>query len=262
VFNLSEPIFHAAASSFAEFASGRRLYLSCGDSAATDLPDKSVDAVITDPPFFDNVHYSQLADFFFVWQRHILNGNDVQSVVSTRSESEVQHSQADVFTDRLAGVFRECHRVLRDDGLLVFTYHHSRTDGWRCILRALVASGFGVVRVHPVKAEMSVAAPKHLAREPIDLDMIFVCRKRETLEGTDGEAEQLFREAADEARDQLARLRSRDRRVSRNDVRVVLMGQVVARLSRSNGELVLDTLEERVDDAADTLTSKAANSDG
>ena len=43
-------------------------YLSCGDSARTDLPDKSVHLVITDPPFFDNVHYSELADFFHAWQ--------------------------------------------------------------------------------------------------------------------------------------------------------------------------------------------------
>ncbi|WP_296925223.1 hypothetical protein [Thiohalocapsa sp.] len=45
------------------------VYLSCGDSAATDLPDGCVDAVVTDPPFYDNVHYSELADFFHVWQR-------------------------------------------------------------------------------------------------------------------------------------------------------------------------------------------------
>lgn len=44
-------------------------YLSCGSSADTDLRDKSVDLVVTDPPFFDNVHYSELADFFYVWQQ-------------------------------------------------------------------------------------------------------------------------------------------------------------------------------------------------
>jgi putative DNA methylase len=45
------------------------VYLSCGDSSATDIPDRTVDAVVTDPPFYDNVHYSELADFFHVWQR-------------------------------------------------------------------------------------------------------------------------------------------------------------------------------------------------
>ena len=47
----------------------RAIYLSCGDSAATGLPDRSVDLIVTDPPFFDNVHYSELADFFHAWQQ-------------------------------------------------------------------------------------------------------------------------------------------------------------------------------------------------
>ena len=53
----------------------REIYLSCGDSTATGLPAQSIDLVITDPPFFDNVHYSELADFFFAWQRLIQEAN-------------------------------------------------------------------------------------------------------------------------------------------------------------------------------------------
>jgi putative DNA methylase len=47
----------------------RAIHLSCGSSTETGLPDQSVDLVVTDPPFFDNVHYSELADFFFAWQQ-------------------------------------------------------------------------------------------------------------------------------------------------------------------------------------------------
>ena len=67
VYGLSKPLGFDIANSYDEFAQGRRVQLSCGDSGQTDIPDNSVDAVITDPPFFDNVHYSQLADFFHVW---------------------------------------------------------------------------------------------------------------------------------------------------------------------------------------------------
>lgn len=66
VFGLSEKIGAPVADDYAAFAKGARVYLSCGDSGSTDLPDGSVDVVLTDPPFFDNVHYSQLADFFHV----------------------------------------------------------------------------------------------------------------------------------------------------------------------------------------------------
>ena len=45
------------------------IYLSCGDSASTGLPPRSIDLIVTDPPFFDNVHYSELADFFHAWQQ-------------------------------------------------------------------------------------------------------------------------------------------------------------------------------------------------
>ena len=72
VFGLSEPIGYPITESFDAFNAGGRVYLSCGDSGNTELSEGSVDAVITDPPFFDNVHYSQLADFFHVWQQYIL----------------------------------------------------------------------------------------------------------------------------------------------------------------------------------------------
>jgi hypothetical protein len=86
----------------------------------------SIDAVVTDPPFFDNVHYSELADFFYVWQRHILDRVALDESSTTRRGEEVQSTEASEFANRLKAVFEECCRVLRDDGLLVFTYHHSR----------------------------------------------------------------------------------------------------------------------------------------
>jgi hypothetical protein len=49
--------------------------------------------VVTDPPFFDNVHYSQLADFFHVWQRPILGSVGTRELNTTRAEGEVQHSE-------------------------------------------------------------------------------------------------------------------------------------------------------------------------
>ena len=61
---LSEPLGFESAGTAREFAKGRRLYLSMGDSARTDIGTGTVDAVVTDPPFFDNVNYSELADFF------------------------------------------------------------------------------------------------------------------------------------------------------------------------------------------------------
>ena len=268
VYGLSETLGHQPVASFAEFSAIQaRLYLACRDSARTDVASESVDAVITDPPFFDNVHYSQLADFFHVWQRHILGSHGFRASATTRSEAEVQQTDAAIFTERLTMVWKESERVLVRDGLLVFTYHHSRNEGWRSVLASLLVAGFIVVRVHPVKAEMSVSTPKHQAKEPIDLDMIIVCRKR-AADGRNSEPEtgRLVVEASEEALDQIRRLRRAGRQVSRNDIRVVLMAQTIARLSRcqppevalshfdellTTVESTIDSLRQRTDPEAD-----------
>ena len=68
-----------------------------------------VDLVLTDPPFFDNVHYSELADFFYAWQqltpRGFINGN-----TSTRVKGEVQDTDSAQFAVKLRAVFLECNR--------------------------------------------------------------------------------------------------------------------------------------------------------
>jgi adenine-specific DNA methylase len=257
VVGLSAPLGQEIARDYAEFAAGRTVYLSCGDSGATDLPDSSVDAVITDPPFFDNVHYSQLADFFYVWQRHILGGNGTHYRDTTRCANEVQHSEGAAFTERLGRVWRECHRVLKADGLLVFSYHHSRNEGWRCVVEALMQAGFVVVATHPVKAEMSVAAPKQQAREPIDLDVILVCRKSGPAEEPHIGMGAIIEESARDAGGQIRRLVSAGRSLSRNDVRVTVMAQVIRRLSRLPlSSDLLDALDDHaaaVEAAIDSL---------
>ena len=230
-YGLSRPLGTDIVETFDEFQGGKELYLSCGDSAKTDLATESVDAVVTDPPFFDNIHYSQLADFFYVWQRHVLGANGNHNAKSTRSEEEVQQSDPTIFTERLYGVWKECNRVLRREGLLIFTYHHSRNEGWRSVLEAIVKAGFAIVAIHPIKAEMSVAKPKFQAKEPIDLDIIIVCRKRETTLIEASDSKRIIKNAINEATEQIARFNGSGRSLSRNDVYVILMSQVIKRLS-------------------------------
>lgn len=232
VYGLSERIGLPIAETFQGFADGKRVYLSCGDSGAIDLPDKSVDVVVTDPPFFDNVHYSQLADFFHVWQRHILGPDGYREPETTRSPKEVQNDDGDQFTDRLGAAWSEACRILKDGGLLAFTYHHSRPEGWRCVLQALMQAGFGITAVHPIKAEMSVAMPKHQAKEPIDLDIILVCRKRAEIGARRWNGD-LWNTVALPAQVQVDRLRAANRTLSRNDVRIIVMAQLLRQLSRS-----------------------------
>lgn len=205
-------------------------YLSCGDSARMDLPAGSVDLVVTDPPFFDNVHYSELADFFHVWQRLYFEKRP-GGAWTTRRIEEVQDSDPGAFAEKLRRVFVECRRVLRDHGLLVFSYHHSREAGWAALAKAVVGAGFEFTQSHPVKAEMSVAAPKSQAREPIDLDVILVCKKRDARKCAPRAAHEALRRAVGHASRQVGRLNAAGRRLSRNDVRVVVLSRLLVDLT-------------------------------
>ena len=235
------------------------VYLSCGDSSHTDLAPSSVDVVVTDPPFFDNVHYSQLADFFYVWQRRIL-GNSKCPQETTRSDREVQRTDADDFADRLRDVWKECGRVLKPRGLLVFTYHHSRPEGWYSILDSLTRAGFMIVAAHPIKAEMSVAMPKNQTKEPIDLDIVMVCRKRDEFRTMVWPHEEAWARAVDVARNQIDRLRRVGRELSRNDLRVVVMAQIVRFLSGCAEPVTARAfMENRPSEIEDVIESLAVN---
>ncbi len=236
----------------------RTIYLSCGSSDVTGLPDKSIDFVVTDPPFFDNVHYSELADFFYAWQKLHARGFIKEDTTTTRHEREVQDTNPYKFALKLGAVFTECGRVLKDDGLLVFTYHHSRKEGWISLVNAIYAAGFTVVNAHPVRAEMTVATPKAQAKEPIQLDMVLVCKKKALDTRVCGGANGTMEDAVVRANEKLSRLKSIGLTLSRNDRRIVFVGQFVASLGQEaspgaavNALLEQETiLEKLIDDSA------------
>jgi putative DNA methylase len=207
------------------------IYLACGDAAQTDIPAKSVDAVITDPPFFDNVHYSELADFFYVWQELYFNNALDHNQLTTRHAGEIQDTDAQAFAQKLANVFRECYRVLKDEGLLIFSYHHSRHEGWLSVAQAVLNSGFSFVQAHPVKAEMSVATPKSQAKAPIDIDIYLVCRKKICDPRKPLNPDLALWQAYQTASSNIKRFNKLGRKLSANDVKVILYSQILVELS-------------------------------
>ena len=265
--SINEPLLGITNSeSYEKFAEKSKLYVSCGDSAVTDIPDRSVDLVVTDPPFFDNVHYSQLADFFYAWQKQILDDCPTHQAKTTRSELEVQNSDAKAFTERLTNVFQEAARVLKNSGLLVFTYHHSRWEGWKSVLNAMEGSQFLIEACHPVKAELSVAAPKHQAKAPINFDVIMVCRKnrcRSTPLPVCGLS--LVDDALKRAKNQIMKLWEGGWKLSRNDIGIIVMAQAIAEISRHPGirstEQLFADIEVPLTEAIQTLYARNASVD-
>ncbi len=233
------------------------VYLSCGSSTTTDLPEKSVDLVVTDPPFFDNVHYSELADFFFVWQQMYFDEPCAQGWATTRNKEEVQDGDPESFADKLGRVFHECYRVLKDDGLLIFSYHHSRGDGWSAIAAAVLGSGFTFVQSQPVKSEMSGAMPKSQAKSPIDLDVLLVCRKSNSDTRGRIDSNTAYDAAVHSVAWKIRRFNGQGRMLSHNDIKVVLLSQLLVELSpgRDRVELLtsFNTLMLRATETIDEL---------
>jgi putative DNA methylase len=198
--------------------------LCTGDSSHTDLPDACVDLVITDPPYMDNVHYSELADFFHVWLRRMrpYAGYPTQAM-STRHASEVQSGTPEQFRNAISRVWQECARVLNRDGLLAFTFHQARLAGWVALVEALAEAGFAITAVQPVKGEMSTSVTK-MGAEPSNLDAVVVCRMRPSRRRLVTDPN----EAAITATHKLIQLSQAGIEVGPGDVRSVVRGHVLA----------------------------------
>lgn len=152
-----------------------------GDSSNLPIPNESVDFVITDPPYFDFIHYSELSDFFYAWLSPILKDRyPYFESDNSRRKNEVQQTDPVVFSQLLGNVFKEAYRVTKEEGKLVFSFHHSRIDGWTAIANSIKQSGFYIEEVFPVHAELMASTPKAKTKEPISIDAIIICSKKKS----------------------------------------------------------------------------------
>lgn len=118
----------------------------CQSSSELPLPDKSVHAVITDPPYGSNVQYSELSSFWNVWLKYYKGmGNFIfnkEEAVMNRRKNIQGFKNLQHYEDVLFSVFSECHRVLKDDGYLVFTFNNKNLKVWVALLTATIKAGF------------------------------------------------------------------------------------------------------------------------
>lgn len=136
-------------------------------ASATNLPypDNYFDAVLTDPPYYDNVPYSYLSDFFYVWLKRSI-GHLFPELFSTpltpKSGEIVAYTQKEggleagmkFFEEQLALSFKEMYRILKPGGIAVIVYAHKSTAGWETVINALLDSGLVVNASWPVNTEM------------------------------------------------------------------------------------------------------------
>lgn len=223
----------------------------CQDSATLPIADETVDLVLTDPPFFDNVNYSELADFFFAWQSKWGLGFAANTNATTRQLQEVQDSQAEAFGDKLGAVFTNCWRVLKPEGKLIFTYHHSRIDGWLPVYYAITRAGFQIENTMLVKAEMSVSVAIMAAKQPINFDLVFVCTKQTS----DSSEEYPLTEIYANMQAHLSAITNAGLTLSEGDKMMLIYGKALEMLSKKNHKTVTMDL---LNDCVSTLTELIA----
>ena len=213
-----------------------------GDSARLPVPSGVVDAVITDPPYFDFVHYSELSDFFFAWLSPVLKARYPWfDKADSSDKGEVQQKDPRAFARQLGLVFAEARRVLKADGVLAFSFHHSRADGWAAIYEALATAGLYVVAAHPVHAELRAASPKTAAKAPISLDAILVCKKEPRAAGEIGAMSDALRASQATAR----RLEAAGMTISDGDRFVIAAAQTL--ILAGAERLDFDDIRERLE---------------
>ena len=136
-------------------------------SSATALPhpDNFFDAVFTDPPYYDNVPYSYLSDFFYVWLKRTVGHlyPDLFSTPLTPKKNEIvaySHGEGgfdegkQFFEDMLKESFQEIHRVLKPDGIATIVYAHKSTEGWETLINSLLDSGLIMTGAWPLYTKM------------------------------------------------------------------------------------------------------------
>lgn len=160
-----------------------------GDSTRLDLPDGCMHAVVTDPPYHDNVQYGELTEFFLVWLRKYLDGayfkmpcfNGVQDKEAT-SNVKRDGEEDKRFEGVLTQIFSEAHRVTMDNGVMAFSFHDTDPKGWDSLALALKNSGWFVHDFIASKSEFQGNIHLKDYKDPLDEDLIVLCSKTELRE--------------------------------------------------------------------------------
>jgi putative DNA methylase len=158
------------------------------------FPDNFFDAVLTDPPYYDNVPYSDLSDFFYVWLKRAVEDIYPElfaTPLTPKTEEIVQNSPRQggnekarqLFENMITKAFREISRVLRPDGIACIVFAHKSTEAWETIINALLNSDLYLTASWPIHTEMKKRIEAK-GTASLASSVYMICRKRLIREGT------------------------------------------------------------------------------
>ena len=168
--------------------------ISCkpGDSLE-HLDDRSIDAVIIDPPYEANVMYAELSDFFYVWLKrtagHVfpelfrrqLTDKESEAIANParfRGQGPASALAVRDYREKMASIFAECRRVLKPDGIMTLMFTHKATGAWDALTKGLMEAGFVITASWPINTEAEGSL--HIKEKAAAKSTIFlVCRPRD-----------------------------------------------------------------------------------
>lgn len=170
-----------------------------GSGESLALEHGSVDCVVMDPPYYDNVMYAELADFFYVWLKRtvgLLYPEQFSSYLTDKDREAVanpakfkgqkggaKNLAGKDYQHRMQAIFAECRRVLKPDGVMTVMFTHKASGAWDALASGLVEAGFTITASWPVNTE---AGGLHIKDKAAAKSTIFlVCRPQEQRTGDD-----------------------------------------------------------------------------
>ncbi|ACS40562.1 adenine-specific DNA methylase [Methylorubrum extorquens] len=137
----------------------------CGDAAdLSHIPEGSIDLVLTDPPYFDYIAYSELGHFFVPWMVRLglLDRAHLSAFPAGQLATSLGHEDAvGIFERALTVRLREVARVCRPGARIVFTYQSLDGRGWRALAGALGAVGMRPLHAWPMYGDGGSGPHKH-----------------------------------------------------------------------------------------------------
>ena len=162
-----------------------------GDSL-DHIEDGSIDVVVMDPPYYDNVMYAELSDFFYVWlkrtaghvfpelfRRHLTDKDNeaVANLARFKGEKGASALAGRDYQERMASIFAECRRALKSDGVMTLMFTHKATGAWDALTKGLMEAGFAITASWPINTESEGGL--HIKNKAAAKSTIFlVCRPR------------------------------------------------------------------------------------
>ncbi|MFL9449574.1 DUF1156 domain-containing protein [Tolypothrix bouteillei VB521301_2] len=160
----------------------------------THILDNSVDAVITDPPYYATIQYAELSDFFYVWLKRTLGDifpelfyleltdKDREAVANPSRFRNMGVSPEELanqdYEAKMAMAFAEYHRVLRDDGVMTVQFNHKDSGAWDVLAKSLIDAGFEITASWAVSTENPQTYQTPL-ENAVSSTVLLVCRKRD-----------------------------------------------------------------------------------